>query len=103
MQYTELKKTNTEPLNKSIGNLFKFLFLGFIQTYRLFFSNIFGGSCRFYPSCSVYGEEAFKEFGFFKALTLTLKRVLKCYPFGPKGFDPLPTNHERQCLNNESK
>ncbi|MFA6548357.1 MAG: membrane protein insertion efficiency factor YidD [Candidatus Margulisiibacteriota bacterium] len=50
----------------------------------------FGGRCRFYPSCSAYAREALEKHGLFKALGLTVKRVLRCNQFFPGGYDPVP-------------
>ena len=47
-------------------------------------------SCRFEPTCSNYALEAFENFNFFKASFLTIKRLLRCRPFGKSGFDPVP-------------
>ena len=63
------------------------LLIGF---YRSCLSIFFGGTCRFYPSCSCYAEQAFQQHGFWTATKLTVKRVLKCYPFGKFGYDPVP-------------
>jgi len=46
--------------------------------------------CRFYPSCSNYAAEAFAEHGFWKGLSLTARRLLRCRPFGPHGVDLVP-------------
>ncbi len=47
------------------------------------------GFCRFHPSCSDYGIQAFTKYGIFKGAYLTIKRVLKCNPFNKGGHDPL--------------
>jgi len=47
-------------------------------------------SCRFNPTCSNYALEAFENFNFFKASYLTIKRLLRCRPFGKFGYDPVP-------------
>lgn len=47
-------------------------------------------SCRFYPTCSQYGLEAIQRFGVLKGGILTLKRLSKCHPFHPGGYDPVP-------------
>jgi putative membrane protein insertion efficiency factor len=47
-------------------------------------------SCRFYPTCSAYSKEAFRQFDFFRASSLTAGRILRCHPFCAGGYDPLP-------------
>jgi len=47
-------------------------------------------SCRFYPSCSHYGYEAVEKHGAIKGSWLTLKRLARCQPFNPGGYDPVP-------------
>lgn len=51
--------------------------------------------CRFYPSCSNYAAEAIETFGSFKGGFLTLRRLARCRPFGPSGYDPVP----EKCFN----
>jgi putative membrane protein insertion efficiency factor len=54
--------------------------------------------CRFYPSCSTYAMEAFAEYGFWRGLGLSARRLLRCRPFGPHGVDLVPVRvhaHER--------
>ncbi|WP_083914523.1 membrane protein insertion efficiency factor YidD [Ilumatobacter nonamiensis] len=46
--------------------------------------------CRFFPSCSTYASEAFAVHGTRRGAYLTLRRLLRCRPFGPSGFDPVP-------------
>ncbi len=47
-------------------------------------------SCRFTPTCSEYAKEAIKEHGFLKGWYLSIKRILRCNPFGKTGYDPVP-------------
>jgi uncharacterized protein len=68
----------------------KYIFIGIIKFYRRFISPITPPTCRFHPTCSEYGLEAFRRFGFFKGFYLTVKRILKCQPFHKGGFDPVP-------------
>lgn len=65
-------------------------FIALIRFYQRFISPFTPASCRFQPSCSHYGIEALKTYGIFKGSILTLKRILKCHPWGPSGHDPLP-------------
>jgi len=52
--------------------------------------------CRFYPSCSSYAHEALHNHGTRRGLLLTLRRLARCRPFGPSGFDPVPDVASRQ-------
>lgn len=68
----------------------KQIFIGIIRFYQKFISPMTPPTCRFYPTCSHYGLEAFQKHGAFKGFWLTCKRILKCQPFHPGGFDPVP-------------
>ncbi len=68
----------------------KYIALKLIRFYQLFFSPLVGNCCRFYPSCSHYGQEAITKHGVVKGGWLTAKRIAKCGPFHPGGFDPVP-------------
>lgn len=46
--------------------------------------------CRFYPTCSNYAIEAITKYGFIKGWYLSIKRILRCHPFGKKGYDQVP-------------
>lgn len=46
--------------------------------------------CRFTPTCSQYTKEAIDKYGSFKGTWMGIKRILKCHPFGKKGYDPVP-------------
>ena len=66
------------------------LMIGLIRIYRRFISPILPASCRYDPTCSVYSQQAFQRYGFLKALYLSIRRILRCHPFHPGGYDPLP-------------
>lgn len=72
----------------------KHFFIALIRFYQKFISPITPPTCRFYPTCSHYGLEAFKRFGVWKGLYLTVFRIIKCHPFHPGGFDPVPEKKE---------
>ena len=63
--------------------------LSWIEAYQRAFAGR-PSPCRFYPSCSSYAHEAFEVHGTAKGGWLTLSRLLRCRPFGPSGFDPVP-------------
>ncbi|WP_207653088.1 membrane protein insertion efficiency factor YidD [Petroclostridium xylanilyticum] len=57
--------------------------------YRKYISPLKRPSCRFYPTCSQYALEAIDKYGIFKGGYLTIKRILRCHPFNPGGYDPV--------------
>lgn len=85
----------TEPrlrdLPVRIGNLPRFLLLAPIRLYQLTLSRTLPpNTCRFHPSCSHYGYRAIYKHGAIKGGRLAIWRVLRCNPFNPGGFDPIP-------------
>lgn len=68
----------------------KHVFIWLINLYRKYISPMTPPTCRFHPTCSAYGLEAFEKYGVIKGLYLTTVRILKCHPFHPGGFDPVP-------------
>jgi len=63
-----------------------------LHIYRYAISPWLGNRCRFFPSCSEYAITALNEYGILKGLWLTLRRLLRCHPFHPGGYDPVPFN-----------
>jgi len=65
-----------------------------INIYKKYFAlgltYLFGKGCRFQPSCSQYAREALEKYGVVKGGLLSVKRILRCHPFGNSGFDPIP-------------
>ncbi|MDR3242478.1 MAG: membrane protein insertion efficiency factor YidD [Clostridiales Family XIII bacterium] len=60
-----------------------------IKGYQKFISPLFSPVCRFYPTCSAYFIQALGKYGFLKGSFLGMKRILKCHPFHPGGYNPL--------------
>ena len=77
-------------MSKLILKPISFVFLLLIKLYQYLISPLFGGSCRYTPTCSNYGVEAIKKYGPFKGLWLTAKRISRCHPWGSHGHDPVP-------------
>ena len=67
----------------------KTLVLFLISVYQKLISPLKPSTCRFYPSCSTYAFQAVEKYGVGKGLLLALKRIIKCHPFNPGGYDPL--------------
>ncbi|PKN12308.1 MAG: membrane protein insertion efficiency factor YidD [Deltaproteobacteria bacterium HGW-Deltaproteobacteria-4] len=63
--------------------------LSLIILYQRFVSPLTAPACRFYPSCSEYALQAIKRYGPWRGLWLSLRRILKCHPFHPGGYDPV--------------
>lgn len=66
------------------------LLIALVTGYRRFISPLLGPRCRFYPSCSAYALEALRTHGALRGGWLTVWRVLRCQPFHPGGFEPVP-------------
>ena len=73
-----------------------------IRAYQLTLSPFIGNQCRFHPSCSNYALEAIDVHGAVKGSWLVLKRLGRCHPFDPGGFDPVPGNSEKSNKRNKS-
>lgn len=70
------------------------LLKGLIRLYQVTLSPIFGGACRFDPSCSAYALEAIDRHGAGTGVKLASARLLRCHPFAAAGFDPVPDVEE---------
>jgi hypothetical protein len=68
----------------------KRLLLVLVRVYQYAMSPWLGHRCRFFPSCSEYTIEALQKYGAVKGLWLGIRRVARCHPWNPGGFDPLP-------------
>jgi putative membrane protein insertion efficiency factor len=79
-----------------IQNGITYVLLLLLRAYRYFISPCLGNRCRFYPSCSEYAQEALVECGLARGIWFTLRRLLRCHPFHPGGYDPLPQRKIKQ-------
>ncbi len=72
-------------------------FLMVIYVYRVTLSPFLGGQCRYEPTCSWYGIEAYKRYGPIRGTWMTAGRILRCHPFAKGGYDPVPIRDDDGC------
>ena len=72
----------------------KYLLIGLLKLYRLVISPLYGDVCRYHPSCSAYALRALGVHGSVKGTWLTGRRLLRCHPWAPGGYDPVPGTPE---------
>ncbi len=75
---------------RAVVNIPRNFLLGTIYLYQKAISPYFPSQCRFIPTCSVYFCTALKKYGLIKGMYLGIRRILRCHPFSPGGFDPVP-------------
>lgn len=81
-------RSNLKNILKSSLNL---PFVALIRFYQVCISPLKAApTCRFTPTCSQYALEAFRKYGPVKGLILSVKRILRCHPWGGSGYDPVP-------------
>jgi putative membrane protein insertion efficiency factor len=68
----------------------KYVGMGLIRVYQMTLAKVLPPSCRFEPSCSHYTYEAINKYGLIKGSWMGFKRILRCNPFNPGGYDPVP-------------
>lgn len=75
---------------KVINCILKKILIILVRIYQIFISPLLGQRCRFSPTCSVYFIQAVEKYGAFKGSKLGIKRILRCHPGNPGGYDPVP-------------
>lgn len=91
-------KTLTKPSQKYLVKLQKnknFVIKWMHAFYKVCFQPQLGFACKFHPTCSCYAKQSFQQHSLFKALGLTVWRILRCQPFSRGGFDPVPRLKEK--------
>ena len=68
----------------------RFVLKFLIRVYQLLVSPLLGPRCRFYPTCSHYAIDAIEIHGALRGTWLTVRRIARCHPWNPGGFDPVP-------------
>ncbi|OKH33327.1 membrane protein insertion efficiency factor YidD [[Phormidium ambiguum] IAM M-71] len=74
----------------TVFNLIKILLIWLIRGYRMFISPLSPPSCRYQPTCSQYAMQAIERFGPWRGSSMAIRRILRCHPFHPGGYDPVP-------------
>ncbi|MGH8267106.1 MAG: membrane protein insertion efficiency factor YidD [Steroidobacteraceae bacterium] len=74
------------------------LIAGLIRLYQYAVSPLWGPVCRFYPSCSQYALEAVQRHGVLRGGWLAARRLVRCNPWHPGGFDPVPPARHAACI-----
>ena len=64
--------------------------MALIRLYQNTLSRVLPSACRFYPSCSQYTYQAIAKYGFLRGGWMGVKRIARCHPFNPGGYDPVP-------------
>ncbi len=78
------------PISRFIRTLFSMLFIFLVRIYQYIISPVLPKTCRFTPSCSEYAIGSFRTHGVITGLFLSIRRVLRCNPWGGHGHDPVP-------------
>ncbi|MCP4677354.1 MAG: membrane protein insertion efficiency factor YidD [Deltaproteobacteria bacterium] len=71
--------------------------ISLIRLYQLLISPLLGPSCRFSPTCSTYAVTCIERFGVGRGVLLAIRRLTKCHPLGPHGYDPPPSRDCDSC------
>ncbi|HYD54401.1 MAG TPA: membrane protein insertion efficiency factor YidD [Gemmatimonadaceae bacterium] len=74
----------------NVRGLPRLLLIYAVRGYQVAISPLLPPSCRYYPSCSAYAVEALEKHGALRGSWLAARRILRCNPFRPGGFDPVP-------------
>jgi putative membrane protein insertion efficiency factor len=94
-QQSEECQSSARPEGTQCGRVLRWLvrtpslaLILLVRLYQIFLSPIFGGQCRFYPSCSEYFIQAVRKYGAIGGAARGVRRILRCHPFRPGGYDP---------------
>lgn len=90
MTHSDEQSDSTTAAQKRQLPLGRRIVLLLIRLYKRFLSPLLGSNCRFYPSCSSYTYQAIEKYGVLRGSWLGARRIIRCNPWNPGGFDPVP-------------
>ena len=79
-------RANSELLE----GMMRWVLITLVRGYQVVLSPLLPAACRYYPSCSAYAVEALEKHGARRGAWLAAKRIARCHPFRPGGYDPVP-------------
>ncbi|MFT6834172.1 MAG: putative membrane protein insertion efficiency factor [Francisellaceae bacterium] len=79
-----------KSIYQTIQKIISIFLIFLIKIYQYLISPLIGPRCRFHPTCSNYAIESIKSHGIAVGIWLSIKRLLKCQPYHPGGYDPVP-------------
>lgn len=82
--------TSVMSVRSMVQRLPRLVLIVGVRVYQVMLSPLLGGSCRYFPSCSVYAIEALDRHGALRGGWLAIRRIARCHPFRPGGYDPVP-------------
>lgn len=86
MQHTQ----HGSPMLRWLRLAPRWILMALVRVYQLFISPLLPPSCRYMPSCSAYALEALERHGAVRGGWLAVRRIARCHPFRPGGYDPVP-------------
>lgn len=96
------KDEQAMQISATISKILAWPLLFIVRVYQVLISPLLGQNCRFHPSCSCYAHQALKQHGALKGSYLSIKRIVKCNPMHPGGFDEVPpTNEQKNVINSD--
>jgi putative membrane protein insertion efficiency factor len=82
---------NLRRVGRFVVRIPALLLIAVFRLWQLLASPTYGQTCRFYPTCSAYGVEAVRTRGALRGAWLTIRRIARCHPWNPGGYDPVPS------------
>jgi uncharacterized protein len=89
-QMPETPQVPQTPVRSPVSRAASGALVLLVRVYQVALSPLLGGSCRYYPTCSAYAIEALERHGALRGSWMAVRRIGRCHPFRPGGYDPVP-------------